>query len=412
MSVLNPLPNWLDTELNVDTMKASKAARLHNPPHGGVLVDRVARGDFREALIAEAKTLPQVHLTRREVTDLEMIANGGFSPLTGFMTQPEYDFVVSDMHLPNGLPWTVPVVLSAQPDEAEKAIRLGRAALVDHHGHTLGVLEVEDLWRPSKEDEARHVLRTTDVAHPGVAYLQQEAGSYYLGGPIWLLDFPHRLPTFEPYWLSPADVRALFQARGWRRVVGFQTRNPIHRAHEYITKNALELVDGLLIHPIGEVTKSDDVPADVRVKCYEVLIEKYYPKDRVALAINPSAMRYAGPREAVFHAIVRKNYGCTHFIVGRDHAGVGNYYGTYDAQLIFDEFDPQLLGIQPMFFEHAFFCTTSQAMASEKTAPPGGQRIQLSGTKVREMLQRGEIPPPEFTRPEVARILIEAYQDN
>ena len=341
---------------------------------------------------------------------LEMLAVGALSPLTGFQGEKEYRRVLEEMRLGSGLPWTIPVVLSLAEEDVERIGRAEAVALLPREGaEPLAILEVEEVFRRDKEVEARSVFGTTDLAHPGVRALH-EAGAFCLAGPLRVIRLPrHR--DFRRYRLTPAQTRAEFRRRGWRTVVGFQTRNPIHRAHEYIQKCALEICDGLLVHPLVGATKADDVPPDVRMRCYEVLFEHYYPKDRAMIAVFPAAMRYAGPKEAIWHAICRKNYGCTHFIVGRDHAGVGDYYGTYDAQRIFEEFEPGELGITPLMFEHSFFCRRCGSMASPKTCPHGDEdRVVLSGTKVREMLRRGERPPAEFSRPEVADILIEAMR--
>jgi sulfate adenylyltransferase len=366
-------------------------------PHGGRLVDRTGeRPDDLDSLEA-------VTLTSRELSDLDMLASGALSPLEGFMGSDDYERVLEEMRLASGLPWALPVCLAVDAEPTGD-----RVALADENGRKVAVLDVTETYSYDKEAEAEKCFRTTDEEHPGVARLYAQKDKY-LAGKVTVFERAER--PFPELALDPADTRAQFAERGWKRVVGFQTRNPIHRAHEYLTKVALETVDGLLVHPLVGDTKGDDVPADVRVRCYETLLADYYPADRVLLAAFPAAMRYAGPREAIWHAICRKNYGCSHFIVGRDHAGVGSYYGTYDAQLIFDEFEPHELDIEPMFFEHSFYCKACGSMASAKTCPHDAeQHVFLSGTKVREMLANGEIPPTEFTRPEVAEVLIEAYK--
>lgn len=378
-------------------------------PHGGQLINRIATESEKAEFLAQADRLPRVQLDERATSDLVMIAIGGFSPLKGFLEQADYEKVVDDMHLVNGLPWAIPVTLSVTEEVAEPLKEGDWVRLDNAEGKFIGVLELTQKYRYNKSHEVVNVFRTDDLKHPGVKVVYEQ-GNVNLAGPIWLLERePH--PLFPPYQIDPARSRQMFKEKGWKTVVGFQTRNPIHRAHEYIQKCALEIVDGLFLHPLVGATKSDDIPADVRMRCYEILLDKYFPQDRVILAINPSAMRYAGPREAIFHALIRKNYGCTHFIVGRDHAGVGDYYGTYDAQKIFSEFEPGELGIVPMMFEHAFYCTRTKQMATTKTSPSAPEeRVHLSGTKVREMLRRGELPPPEFSRPEVAAELIKAMQ--
>jgi sulfate adenylyltransferase len=374
-------------------------------PHGGALVNRIATDVQKQEFFVQADTLPRVQLDQRAVSDLEMIAIGGFSPLTGFMGEADYKQVVDTMHLISGLPWSMPITLSVSATVAE-GLKVGSLVrLDDATGEFIGILELTEKYTYDKARETSCVYWTDDTNHPGVKVLYDQGG-VNLAGPIWLLNrHPH--PKFHNYQIDPALSRTIFREKGWRSIVGFQTRNPIHRAHEYIQKCALETVDGLFLHPLVGATKSDDIPAEVRMRCYEIMMDFYFPKNRVILAINPAAMRYAGPREAVFHALVRKNYGCTHFIVGRDHAGVGDYYGTYDAQHIFDEFDQTALGIIPMKFEHAFYCKRTQSMATTKTSPSlPEERIHLSGTKVRELLRRGELPPPEFSRPEVAAELV------
>ena len=388
-------------------------ANLQRPdgiaPHGGELINRIATPDQKADFLSKADSLPTVTLDERAVSDLHMIAIGGFSPLTGFMNQADYDRVVVEMHLTSGLPWTIPITLSVTEAVAD-TVEVGQhVRLNDPSGQYIGVLHLTEKYSYDKKKEAINVYRTEDGQHPGVAVVYNQ-GNINLAGPIWLLDREAH-PLFPTYQIDPASSREAFKEKGWKTIVGFQTRNPVHRAHEYIQKCAMEIVDGLFLHPLVGATKEDDISAEIRMRCYEILIDNYYPKDRVILGINPSAMRYAGPREAVFHALIRKNYGCTHFIVGRDHAGVGDYYGTFDAQHIFDEFDPAAIGIIPLKYEHAFYCKVTNTMATIKTSPSTPeQRIHLSGTKVREMLRNGELPPPEFSRPLVAAELAKAMK--
>lgn len=380
------------------------------PPHGGNLVDRFEEGLSDAEAARRLEGLPVLPLDPVELSDLELIANGGFSPLTGFMGRRDYESVVETMRLESGLPWSLPVVLSVDGPKAAELEGGGRAALAASDGRPLGEMEIREIFPWDRQKEALQVYGTADEAHPGVARLAG-MGELLVGGPVKLFrPVPHE--DFLPQRLTPRQTRDYFRKKGWKRVAGFQTRNPIHRAHEYLQKCALEVTDGLLIHPLMGETKKDDVPGDVRMECYRVLLEGYYPKDRFLLSIFPAAMRYAGPREAIFHSIVRKNYGCTHFIVGRDHAGVGNYYGSFDAHFIFDEFEDGELGITPLFFDNSFYCRRCQGMASYKTCPhEAAEHVSLSGTKLRAMLAGGEMPPPELTRPEVAQVLMKAYRE-
>lgn len=379
-------------------------------PHGGKLVSRYADDDLKTELMEKSRQLLRIELDDKNISDLEMIASGAMSPLEGFMYRKDYLSVINDMHLANGVVWSLPITLSVQKEMASRIKDGDQVALVAPDNHLLAMMDVNDIFTYDKEEEARKVFRTTDKNHPGTAYVFQQ-GDYLLGGRITMLNRPEHT-DFLDYRRDPSQTRQIFKDRNWETVVAFQTRNPIHRAHEYLQKCALEIVDGLLIHPLVGRTKSDDIPAEVRMESYKILLEKYYPANRVLLSVFPAAMRYAGPREAIFHAIVRKNYGCTHIIIGRDHAGVGDYYGTYDAQHIFKEFSRDELDITPLFFEHAFYCKECGNMGSAKTCPHhGSAHVFFSGTKVRKMLSHGELPPKEFSRPEVAKILMRGMQE-
>ena len=378
-------------------------------PHGGALELRIAGQEEVAGLREEAKSLPTIEAkSRRVLSDLELLAVGAVSPNRGFMSQEDYESVITEMRLANGLPWSLPITLSAT-DEEVAGLEQGKRAAIVHEGECVAIIDVQDIYTYDAHREAELTYKTIDEKHPGVAYLYSQEPNY-VGGDVTVLKnvFAHE---FSERRLTPMQLREKIAERGWRTVVAFQTRNPIHRAHEYLTKCALEITDGLVIHPLVGGTKGDDIPAETRMKCYDVLMENYYPQDRVVLSVFPAAMRYAGPREAIWHALLRKNYGMTHFIVGRDHAGVGDYYGTYDAQEIFDEFEPGELGIWPLKFEHSFWCNKCEGMGSDKTCPHGKEdRVFLSGTQVRQMLQDGIEPPQEFSRHEVARILIEDAQ--
>jgi len=376
-------------------------------PHGGTLVQRVLTGATREAALERAASLPSATIDAWTRSDLEVIATGAFSPLTGFLGERDYNTVLTSMRLANGTPWSLPITLRVDDATPFRGIGTNEVALRDEDGTIVALLEVSGVFDAPQDKEAHHVYKTVDTDHPGVARLLALPKTV-VSGDVWLLD--RTTPPFPALAHDPVDTRRIFAERGWNTVVGFQTRNPIHRAHEYIQKAALETVDGLLLHPLVGTTKGDDVPASVRVKSYEALLREYYPKDRVLLAAYPASMRYAGPREAIVHAIARQNYGCTHFIVGRDHAGVGSYYGTYDAQRIFEQFGKDELAIQTIRFEHTFYCSRCESVASSKTCPhPTDAHVSLSGTKVRELLRAGELPPREFSRPEVARVLAEGY---
>jgi sulfate adenylyltransferase/3'-phosphoadenosine 5'-phosphosulfate synthase len=367
------------------------------------VVERLPAGEELHALRAEARTLPRLEVGPRELSDVFMLASGGLAPLEGFMGAADYESVASTGRLAGGQPYTIPIVLRAAsaPTADRIALFIG--------DQPVGIVDVTAAYQTDHDAEARSVYGTNDDAHPGVRVLA-ESGRWAIAGSVVAL--AHAASGFPEYDLTPSMVRAVKSDRGWKTMVGFQTRNPVHRAHEYLTKVALEMVDGLLLHPLVGETKSDDIPASVRMSCYEELLRGYFPPERVLLATNPAWMRYAGPKEAVFHAIVRRNYGCTHFIVGRDHAGVGSYYDTYAAHRIFDEYAAGELGIEILRFEHTFYCSACGGMASTRTCPHPAERHQtLSGTAVRKLLAEGKDLPPEFTRPEVARVLLEAAKE-
>jgi sulfate adenylyltransferase/3'-phosphoadenosine 5'-phosphosulfate synthase len=381
-------------EASVDRILAALARRglIHQTPS-----DRTPSGEQLADAMARAASLPAIEVSARDHTDAYMLTTGALAPLDGFMGARDYHAVVEEGRLADGAPFTIPVVLRVDGLVAADEVALTR------EGRPVAVLRVGEVFQTDPDAEAARVYGTADPEHPGVALLQA-SGRSAVAGEVRVLARPET--AFPEHDLTPTEVRAERALRGWSTMVGFQTRNPVHRAHEYLQKVALESIDGLLLHPLVGETKAGDIPSDVRMRCYEALLDNYYPAERVLLATNPAWMRYAGPREAVFHAIVRRNFGCTHFIVGRDHAGVGSYYGTYDAQLFFDRYQPGELGIEILRFENTFYCTACGAMASTRTCPhPADARLSLSGTRVRELLARGEGLPLEFTRPEIAEIL-------
>jgi sulfate adenylyltransferase len=391
----------------MSTLTARAEADLVSP-HGGTLVDRIVPRAEAAALERRATVLPSLTLDARELADLELIATGAASPLTGFLGAADYASVLLHLRLADGTVWPLPFTLAVEEAVGASLKPGDAAALRDPDGRLWGVIDVREIFERDPRLEARKVYRTEDPSHPGVAYLLARP-RWLVAGPVTVLPLPEDLP-FAAHRLTPRALRARIAERGWQRVAGFQTRNPIHRAHEHLTKLALEFADGLVIHPLVGETKNDDVPAAVRFRAYETLVETYYPPDRTLLAAFPAAMRYAGPREALFHALVRKNYGITHLIVGRDHAGVGKFYGPYESQEIFDNFSVAEIGVTPLKFEPTFFCHACDSLASPRTCPHDqANRLELSGTKVREILRGGGRLPRKFTRPEIAEILREHY---
>ncbi len=381
------------------------------PPHGGQLKPLLLKNEERVTELEKAKSLPKIRMSSRETSDLIMLGIGAFSPLDGFMRQEDYVEVVKTMRLTDGTLWPIPITLSVNSEQADHTNINDEIALIDDDTDELmGTMKVEQKFSYDKKHEAKNVFRTEDEAHPGVAKIYAQS-DIYLAGPVKVLsegEYPNR---FRTYYARPAETRAIFAQMGWNTVAGFQTRNPIHRSHEFVTKIALEVSDGILIHPLVGKLKADDIPADIRMKCYEVLLENYYPKDRVVCKVYPMEMRYGGPREAVLHAIFRQNFGCSHLIIGRDHAGVGNYYGPFDAQEIFEEISEDELAIKPLNIDWTFWCYKCEGMASMKTCPHDkADRLLISGTKLRQMLANGEKPAKEFSRPEVIEILMDYYK--
>jgi len=375
-------------------------------PHGGKLINRLLKEDERQQVLEEINGLPSLTLDPDLISDVENIATGVYSPLAGFMNQTDLASVLNNMRLADDLPWTIPIVLDVDGNAADR-LKIGeKVALRAEDGQPVAVLNIEDKYTYDKEQFALSVYGTTDLKHPGVARLSTMK-EFLLGGKLEVVNL---LPTpFDCYRLTPRETRFLFQEKGWKTVVGFQTRNTPHLGHEYVQKTALTFTDGLFINPVIGRKKKGDFKDEVILAAYEELIKNYYLKDRAVMAILKMEMRYAGPREAIHHAIIRKNFGCTHIIIGRDHAGVGNYYPPYAAQEIFEQFPD--LGIVPLFFTSFFFCRQCQSVENEKTCPHDrSEHVEFSGTKIREMLVKGEVPPPELMRPEVARVILSFEQ--
>lgn len=381
------------------------------PAHGGKLIPLLAQGDQAEEIKQKAPSLTQIKMSSRETSDLIMLATGAFSPLKGFNCQDDYNGIVENMRMKDGTLWPIPITLSVSQEQADTIKDGDEVALIDDEsGELMGSMQVQEKYTYDKKNEALKVFGTEDDAHPGVAKVYAQ-GEVLLGGTVKAvseLDYP---ANYGSYYARPAETRKIFEDNGWKTVAAFQTRNPIHRSHEYCTKIALELTDGIMIHPLVGKLKKGDIPADIRMKCYEILLENYYPKDRVVCRVYPMEMRYGGPREAVLHAVFRQNYGCSHLIIGRDHAGVGSYYGAFDAQSIFDDISSDELQIKPLKIDWTFWCYKCGGMASSKTCPhPNEDHLSISGTKLRDMLAAGEMPDTEFSRPEVLQILMDYYK--
>ena len=380
------------------------------PPHGGELVNRILKGNERAFWLQKAASLKAITVDTRTIADIEMIACGAMSPLEGFMCRDDYNHVLEHMRLASGLPWPLPVVLGVSSDEADEFDVNSHIALKDAPGTLVAILHLYEKYLVDTEREAAKVFKTTDRTHPGVHLLAQRK-PVLLGGDIDVVNMPVH-GQFGEHRLLPSETRHAFEQRRWKRIAAFHTHNPIHRAHEYLQKCTLEVCDGLLIHPALSEEADETIPLATLFECYETLIERYFPQERVMLGVFPGPMRYAGPREAVFHAITRKNYGCTHFIIGRNHADVGAYYGAYEAKEIFREFGPQELEIIPLFYEDAVYCRKCMGMVTVKTCPHSREEhVSCSATRIREMLQRQERPSAEIARPEIVELLLKTARN-
>lgn len=381
------------------------------PPHGGKLTPVLLPKEQRDQALAKAKTLPVVRMSSRETSDLLMVGMGAFSPLTGFMNKADYESVVSTKHLSKGLAWPIPITLSVTKEQAQSLKEGMEVALVDDEtGTYAGILTVGDKYEYNKTKECKEVFFTDDMDHPGVQKVMAQ-GEVNVGGNFVTFSQMGYASKYPKYYAMPHETRALFDDKGWRTVAAFQTRNPLHRSHEFLCKIGNEVCDGLLIHPIVGKLKPGDIPAETRLECYEVLLKNYFNQKNAVMRVYPMEMRYAGPSEGILHAIFRQNFGCSHILVGRDHAGVGSYYTPYQAQELFDQFKPGEIICQPIKVTSSFHCFKCNGMTTEKTCPHGKEdQLNISGTKLRGMLGAGELPPAEFSRPEVLKILMKYYQ--
>ncbi len=390
-------------------------SKLVSPHGGGGLKPRLLGSglngeDERSEALKRAAELKSVPMTSRETSDLAMLAMGAYTPLDGFMGHDDWRGTCVDMKLSNGTFWPIPITLSCDPDLADRIARGQEVALVEEEsGQILAIMDVAEKYAIDRELECSQVFRTTDPAHPGVAKVMAQGG-VNLAGPVRVLSEGAYPQDFKDLYLRPAETRVLFADRGWSRVAAFQTRNPMHRSHEYLAKVAIEVCDGLMIHQVLGKLKTGDIPAEVRAQAIDTLVNNYFAPDTVIQAGYPIEMRYAGPREALLHALIRQNFGCSHLVVGRDHAGVGDYYGPLDAHHIFDTLDSGSLETEALKIDVTFYCNICQGMATNRTCPHDeAQRLAISGTRLREMFANNESIPAAFSRPEVIEVLRAHY---